>query len=69
MTHGLVMLVITEAIGEDDLNRHLPEMSVAAYAGFGDDPAAARRSVELGTCGLSAGNYGGRGGRISTVSG
>ena len=45
MTHGLVMLVITEAIGADDLNRHLPEMSVAAYAGFGDDPAAARRSV------------------------
>ncbi len=45
MTHGLVMLVITEAIGEDDLNRHLPEMAIAAYAGFGDDPVAARRSV------------------------
>jgi len=23
----------------------LPEMAIAAYAGFGDDPVAARRSV------------------------
>ncbi|CAN5427364.1 TetR/AcrR family transcriptional regulator [soil metagenome] len=45
MTHGMVMLVITEAIWEDELNRHLPSMAAAAHVGFGDDPAAARRSV------------------------
>ncbi len=48
MTHGLVMLVISGVLPREVLGAHLPAMSAAAFAGFGDDPAAARTSATAG---------------------
>ncbi|GAA3381712.1 TetR/AcrR family transcriptional regulator [Cryptosporangium minutisporangium] len=48
MAHGLIMLILTGALPFPTLAEHLPSMAVAAFVGFGDDPAAARRSVDAG---------------------
>ncbi|WP_174278001.1 TetR/AcrR family transcriptional regulator [Goekera deserti] len=48
MTHGLVALVIGGVLPREALDAHLPAMSAAAFAGFGDDPDAARDSAAAG---------------------
>lgn len=48
MAHGMVMLVLTGALQLDKLVVHFPAMAAAGFAGFGDDPQAARASAATG---------------------
>jgi AcrR family transcriptional regulator len=45
MTHGAVMLALTEAVPAEHLPALLTDMWAAAYAGFGADPGAARAAL------------------------
>jgi AcrR family transcriptional regulator len=48
MAHGLLMLVLTGVVPATTVAEQLPAMTCAAFVGFGDEAARARRSVERG---------------------
>lgn len=48
MTHGLVMLVLADALTAEDMAAHLPAMSAAAFVGFGDQSGRAQASAAAG---------------------
>lgn len=48
LTHGMVMLVLTGALGREVLAAHLPAMATAAFVGFGDEADAAGASAAAG---------------------
>lgn len=48
MTHGVVMLVLTEALPPEALDAHLPPMYAAQLVAWGDGPRRAPASVERG---------------------
>ncbi|MGD9572705.1 MAG: TetR/AcrR family transcriptional regulator [Thermoleophilia bacterium] len=68
MTHGLVSLVITGALGPEDLVAHLPRMSVAAFTGLGDERARAEASVAAAAVTLRQARTALRGGQSSQSS-
>ncbi|MEO5899148.1 MAG: TetR/AcrR family transcriptional regulator [Ilumatobacteraceae bacterium] len=48
MTHGVLVLVCTEALPESALDDHLPPMYVAQLVSLGDGPRRAARSTRVG---------------------
>ncbi|TDC09701.1 TetR/AcrR family transcriptional regulator [Nonomuraea longispora] len=47
MRHGMVSLAIAELLPAEHLPLHFADMSQCLFVGYGDDPEAARRSVDL----------------------
>ncbi len=48
MTHGMLVLVCTEALPESALDDHLPPMYIAQLVALGDEPRRAARSTRAG---------------------
>ncbi|MQA13012.1 MAG: TetR family transcriptional regulator [Pseudonocardiaceae bacterium] len=46
MRHGMVSLALAGLLPAEQISRHIADMTMRLFVGYGDDPAAAQRSVD-----------------------